>query len=83
MDENYFECLVDCCLNLVGFKDGVGDLELMICIYVCLGDCFIYVGGLLIVEIFVLLYFMMGVLIYLLVIFNFVLEFVLEFYVVV
>ncbi len=38
--------MCDLCPNLVGFKDGVGDLELMTRISNRLGDRLTYVGGL-------------------------------------
>ncbi len=33
------------CPNLVGFKDGVGDIELMMRVYARLGDRLTYIGG--------------------------------------
>src|SRR3982751_5093926 len=38
--------LAERCPNLVGFKDGVGDIELMVSIYQAMGDRFAYLGGL-------------------------------------
>ena len=46
--------LADRCPNLVGFKDGVGDIEQMTRIYARLGDRLIYVGGLPTAEMFAL-----------------------------
>ena len=34
--------LADCCPNLIGFKDGVGDIETMSSIYMKMGDRFAY-----------------------------------------
>lgn len=75
-----FECFVDCCLNLIGFKDGVGEIESMVMICCCFGDCFVYFGGLLMVEVYVVVYKVFGVLVYLLVVFNFILKMVMVFY---
>ena len=47
--------------NLVGFKDGVGDIELMMKVYVKMGDRLTYVGGLPTAETFALPYLEMGV----------------------
>jgi 5-dehydro-4-deoxyglucarate dehydratase len=46
VNENTLARMVELCPNLVGFKDGVGDIELMTRIYVKLGDRLTYVGGL-------------------------------------
>ena len=59
------------CPNLIGFKDGVGDLELMTRIYARLGDRLTYVGGLPTAETFALPYLEMGVTTYSSAIFNF------------
>lgn len=80
LDENHLERLADRCPNLVGFKDGVGDLELMTRIYARMGDRFTYVGGLPTAETFALPYLTMGVTTYSSAIFNFVPKFALEFY---
>jgi 5-dehydro-4-deoxyglucarate dehydratase len=66
--------------NLVGFKDGVGDLELMMRIYVRMGDRLTYVGGLPTAETFALPYQEMGVTTYSSAIFNFIPEWALSFY---
>lgn len=68
------------CPNLVGFKDGVGDLELMVRIYATLGDRLTYIGGLPTAETFALPYLEMGVTTYSSAIFNFLPEFALDFY---
>jgi 5-dehydro-4-deoxyglucarate dehydratase len=47
--------------NLVGFKDGVGDIELMMRVYAKMGDRLTYVGGLPTAETFALPYLEMGV----------------------
>ncbi len=80
LDENHLERLAERCPNLVGFKDGVGDLELMTRIYSRLGDRFTYIGGLPTAETFAMPYLTMGVTTYSLAIFNFVPKFALDFY---
>lgn len=66
--------------NLVGFKDGVGDIELMMRVYAKLGDRLTYVGGLPTAETFALPYLEMGVTTYSSAIYNFMPEWALAFY---
>ena len=66
--------------NLVGFKDGVGDIELMTRVYARMGDRLTYVGGLPTAETFALPYLEMGVTTYSSAIFNFVPAFAQDFY---
>ncbi|WP_167474442.1 5-dehydro-4-deoxyglucarate dehydratase [Nocardia arthritidis] len=68
------------CPNLVGFKDGVGNIETMTRVYARLGDRLTYIGGLPTAETFALPYTEMGVTTYSSAIFNFVPEFALDFY---
>ncbi|MCP9971875.1 5-dehydro-4-deoxyglucarate dehydratase [Actinomadura madurae] len=68
------------CPTLVGFKDGVGDLELMTRVRSRLGDRLVYIGGLPTAETFALPYLELGVTTYSSAIFNFVPEFALAFY---
>ncbi|MEU8570202.1 5-dehydro-4-deoxyglucarate dehydratase [Streptomyces pathocidini] len=68
------------CPNFVGFKDGVGDIELMTRVHARLGDRLTYVGGLPTAEMFALPYLEMGVTTYSSAIFNFLPEFALDFY---
>jgi 5-dehydro-4-deoxyglucarate dehydratase len=72
--------LAESCPNLVGFKDGVGDLELMTRIRSRLGDRLVYIGGLPTAETFALPYLEMGVTTYSSAVFNFIPEFALAFY---
>ncbi len=72
--------LADSCPNLIGFKDGVGDLELMTRIHSRLGDRLVYIGGLPTAEMFALPYLEMGVTTYSSAIFNFLPRFALDFY---
>lgn len=66
--------------NLVGYKDGVGDIELMQRVYSRMGDRLVYVGGLPTAETFALPYLDMGVTTYSSAVFNFVPEFATDFY---
>jgi 5-dehydro-4-deoxyglucarate dehydratase len=66
--------------NLVGFKDGVGDIELMMRIFAKLGDRLTYVGGLPTAETFARPYLEMGVTTYSSAIFNFMPAWALKFY---
>ena len=72
--------LCERCPNLVGFKDGVGDIELMTRIYARLGDRLTYIGGLPTAETFALPYLEMGVTTYSSAIFNFLPQFAQSFY---
>jgi 5-dehydro-4-deoxyglucarate dehydratase len=80
LDDVTLEQLCHRCPNLVGFKDGVGDIERMTRIYARLGDRLIYIGGLPTAETFALPYLEMGVTTYSSAIFNFLPNFALEFY---
>lgn len=71
LDDIALAHLADRCPNLVGFKDGVGDIEMMTRIYARLGDRLTYVGGLPTAETFALPYLEMGVSTYSSAIFNF------------
>lgn len=66
--------------NLVGYKDGVGDLELMMQVYGRMGDRLTYIGGLPTAETFALPYLEMGVTTYSSAIFNFMPGWALRFY---
>jgi 5-dehydro-4-deoxyglucarate dehydratase len=66
--------------NLVGFKDGVGDIERMMRVYARMGDRLTYVGGLPTAETFALPYLEMGVTTYSSAIYNFMPEWALSFY---
>jgi len=66
--------------NLVGFKDGVGDIELMMRVYARMGDRLTYIGGLPTAETFALPYLEMGVTTYSSAIFNFMPQWALAFY---
>jgi 5-dehydro-4-deoxyglucarate dehydratase len=80
LDDASLEQLCHRCPNLVGFKDGVGDIERMTRIYARLGDRLTYIGGLPTAETFALPYLELGVTTYSSAIFNFLPDFALEFY---
>jgi 5-dehydro-4-deoxyglucarate dehydratase len=80
LNESAIERLCERCPNLIGFKDGCGDIELMTRIYARLGDRLTYIGGLPTAETFALPYLEMGVTTYSSAIFNFLPEFAQAFY---
>jgi 5-dehydro-4-deoxyglucarate dehydratase len=80
LDDVSLARLCERCPNLVGFKDGVGDIERMTRIYTRLGDRLIYIGGLPTAETFALPYLELGVTTYSSAIFNFLPEFAMSFY---
>ncbi len=80
INEDTLEKLCERNPNLVGFKDGVGDLELMMRVYARMGDRLTYIGGLPTAETFALPYLEMGVTTYSSAIFNFLPEWALGFY---
>lgn len=72
--------LADRCPNLVGFKDGIGDIELMVTIRRKLGDRFTYLGGLPTAEVYAAAYKALGVPVYSSAVFNFIPKTAVEFY---
>jgi 5-dehydro-4-deoxyglucarate dehydratase len=80
LNEDTLAKLCDRCPNLVGYKDGVGDIELMTRVHLKLGDRLVYLGGLPTAETFALPYLDMGVTTYSSAVFNFVPEFATKFY---
>lgn len=80
LSEDALERLCERCPNLVGYKDGVGDIELMMRIYARMGDRLTYIGGLPTAETFALPYLEMGVTTYSSAIFNFMPDWALAFY---
>ena len=72
--------LAESCPNLIGFKDGVGDIDTMTRIYAKVGKRLTYIGGLPTAETFALPYLELGVTTYSSAIFNFLPEFALDFY---
>src|SRR5687768_13177829 len=72
--------LCERCPNLVGLKDGVGDIELMVRTRSLLGDRLVYVGGLPTAETFARPYLAMGVATYSSALLNFMPRFARGFY---
>ena len=66
--------------NLVGFKDGVGDIEAMVAIYQRLGDRLAYLGGLPTAEVYAAAYKALGTPVYSSAVFNFIPRTALDFY---
>ncbi|WP_183692904.1 5-dehydro-4-deoxyglucarate dehydratase [Rhizobium leguminosarum] len=64
--------LAEECPNLIGFKDGVGDVDKVIEITTLLGDRLVYVGGMPTHEVYAQAYFAAGVTTYSSAVFNFV-----------
>ena len=80
LNETALERLCARCPNLVGLKDGCGDIELMTRIYARMGERLTYIGGLPTAETFALPYLEMGVTTYSSAIFNFLPKFAQDFY---
>jgi 5-dehydro-4-deoxyglucarate dehydratase len=80
LNESALEQLCLHCSNLVGFKDGHGDIELITRICARLGDRLVYVGGLPTAETYALPYLEIGVTTYSSAIFNFLPGFAQNFY---
>ncbi|SNS95731.1 5-dehydro-4-deoxyglucarate dehydratase [Noviherbaspirillum humi] len=74
------QILADTCPNLIGFKDGFGDIESMVAIRLTLGDRFAYLGGLPTAEVFAGAYKAMGCPVYSSAVFNFIPKTAIEFY---
>ena len=74
------EKLAEACPNLIGYKDGIGDVQLMQRIWHRLGDRLVHIGGLPTAEVFAQPYLEMGVTTYSSAVFNFVPELALRFY---
>ena len=72
--------LAERCPNLVGFKDGIGDIELMSAIHLKLGDRFAYLGGLPTAEVYAAAYKALGTPVYSSAVFNFIPRTALRFY---
>jgi 5-dehydro-4-deoxyglucarate dehydratase len=66
--------------NLVGFKDGIGDIELMVSIYQKMGARFAYLGGLPTAEVYAAAYKALGTPVYSSAVFNFVPKTAMQFY---
>ncbi len=80
VNANTVQRLCDDCPNLIGFKDGTGNINLVREIVARCGDRLSYVGGMPTHEMFAEAYDAMGVTTYSSAVFNFVPEMALEFY---
>jgi len=74
------EKLAERCPNLVGFKDGIGDIELMSAIHLRMGDRFAYLGGLPTAEVYAAAYKALGTPVYSSAVFNFIPKTAMDFY---
>jgi 5-dehydro-4-deoxyglucarate dehydratase len=72
--------LADKCPNLIGFKDGLGEIETMVAIYQRMGDRFAYLGGLPTAEVYAAAYKAMGTPVYSSAVFNFIPKTAMDFY---
>lgn len=72
--------LADRCPNLIGFKDGIGDIELMVSIYQRMGNRFSYLGGLPTAEVYAAAYKALGTPVYSSAVFNFIPKTAMAFY---
>ena len=72
--------LADACPNLIGFKDGHGNVEQLICLRDTLGDRLVYVGGMPTAEVFAAANRAIGVSTYSSAIFNFAPEYAQRFF---
>lgn len=72
--------LADECPNLIGFKDGVGEIESMVNVRRRLGDRFSYLGGLPTAELYAEAYKAMGVPVYSSAVFNFIPKTAMDFF---
>lgn len=74
------QVLADNCPNLIGFKDGLGDIERFVAIRQALGERFAYLGGLPTAEVFAGAYKAMGCPVYSSAVFNFIPKTAMTFY---
>ncbi|UCU97250.1 5-dehydro-4-deoxyglucarate dehydratase [Acidovorax radicis] len=72
--------LAERCPNLVGFKDGVGNIETMSSIFMKMGDRFAYLGGLPTAEVYAAAYKALGTPVYSSAVFNFIPKTAMQFY---
>jgi 5-dehydro-4-deoxyglucarate dehydratase len=72
--------LAERCPNLIGFKDGIGDIELMSSIFLRMGERFAYLGGLPTAEVYAAAYKALGTPVYSSAVFNFIPKTAMDFY---
>ncbi|HSW17815.1 MAG TPA: 5-dehydro-4-deoxyglucarate dehydratase [Ramlibacter sp.] len=80
LNASSLEVLAERCPNLIGFKDGLGDVERMVSIRQRLGDRFVYIGGMPTHEVYANAYKALGVPTYSSAVFNFIPKTAIEFY---
>ncbi|MEV0383831.1 5-dehydro-4-deoxyglucarate dehydratase [Nonomuraea sp. NPDC050643] len=80
LNDRSVEALADRNETLIGFKDGVGNIENLTRIYAAVGDRLAYIGGLPTAETFALPLLQLGMNTYSSAIFNFVPQYALDFY---
>jgi 5-dehydro-4-deoxyglucarate dehydratase len=80
LNADMLERVADRCPNLIGFKDGVGEIENMVTIRRRLGDRFAYLGGLPTAEVYAAAYKALGVPVYSSAVFNFIPKTAMDFY---
>ncbi|AXO88341.1 5-dehydro-4-deoxyglucarate dehydratase [Pseudomonas parafulva] len=80
LNATQLEQLAERCPNLVGYKDGLGDIERMVSIRRRLGDRLSYLGGLPTAEVYAAAYKALGVPVYSSAVFNFVPKTAMDFY---
>jgi 5-dehydro-4-deoxyglucarate dehydratase len=80
LDAPTLERLAERLPNLIGFKDGIGEIERMVTIRRRLGDRFAYLGGLPTAEVYAAAYKAIGVPVYSSAVFNFIPKTAMDFY---
>lgn len=80
LNADQLERLAERCPNLVGYKDGIGDIELMVTIRRRLGERLSYLGGLPTAEFYAAAYRALGVPVYSSAVFNFIPKTAMDFY---
>ncbi|MFQ3788585.1 5-dehydro-4-deoxyglucarate dehydratase [Halomonas sp. A29] len=80
LDAGSVQALADACPNLIGLKDGKGDIQALNKIVKTVGDRLVYVGGVPTAEIFAEAYLSIGVNTYSSAVFNFVPDMAVKFY---
>ncbi|MGD9919836.1 MAG: 5-dehydro-4-deoxyglucarate dehydratase [Pseudorhodoplanes sp.] len=80
LDEESLATLCDRCPNLIGYKDGIGDFELLMRVRAKMGDRLVYIGGVPTAETVAIPYLDVGINTYSSAIFNFLPGFAQDFY---
>ncbi|MFI8744674.1 5-dehydro-4-deoxyglucarate dehydratase [Pseudomonas sp. NPDC077186] len=80
LNASLLEQLAERCPNLIGYKDGLGDIELMVSIRRRLGERLTYLGGLPTAEVYAAAYKALGVPVYSSAVFNFIPKTAMNFY---